>query len=294
MAGKSPAAFEVVAVLSRVLGALLRALLVVVVIATPSLLVPGTTEEAAQVVMLIALALGGFVLAEYGATYPALVEFRDAPPYNRVRILSLFVMLIALSLVARGPVGGGDTSLLIVVQALGLWLGQLLDFGWSPLRVVLSHLPPEAGAVSARQVIAMAGLAFVTMLCGLAVFAVLVRWHHWPSRSHPFNVWINLPTFDPTMGGDVVPRLIRDARVNFFLALVATFILPVAGLKIAGHFDPLILTSPRVMVWGMALWMFLPLSMAMRGLAMVRVAQMIRSRRARLVAEVVADAPQAV
>lgn len=280
--------------LSRVLGALLRALLVVVVIATPSLLIPGTTEEAAQVVTLVALALGGFVLAEYSATYPALLEFRDAPPYNRVRILSLFVMLIALSLVAREPIGTGTTSLPIVLKALGLWLGQAMDFGWSPLAVVLAHLPAEAAPVGPRQVIAMAGLALVTALCGLAVFAVLVRWHHWPHRGQPFNVWINLPTFDPTMGGDVVTRLIRDARVNFMLAILATFILPVAGLRVAGHFDPLILTSPRVMVWGIALWMFLPLSMAMRGLAMMRVAQMIRSRRARLVAEVVSDAPQTV
>ena len=292
MAGKSPAAIEVVAVLSRLLGALLRAMLVVVVVSTPSLLIPGTTEEAAQVVMLIALAFGAFTALEYGSTFPALVEFRDAPPFNRVRILSLFVMLIVLSLVARGAQGAGDTSLVLVLTALGMVPGHLMDFAWSPLAVVLAHLPEGQAALSDVQVTAMAGLALLVMLGGLAIFGLLLRMRQWPNRGQAFNVWVNLPTFDPTMGGDVVARLNRDARVNILLGLVATFILPVAGLEVAGHFDLLLLTSPQVMVWGIALWMFLPLSMVMRGLAMLRVAEMIRERRARLVAAVMSDAPQ--
>ncbi len=275
--------------LSRLMGALLRAMLVVVVIATPSLLIPGTTEEGTQVVMLIALALGAFTVVEYGATYPALVEFRDAPPFNRVRILSLFVMLIVLSLVAGG---GGNSSLILVLNALGLLLGHALEFSWSPMSVVLAHLPVDAPPVSELQVKVMAGLAIFITLTALVIFALLLRLQHWPNRGQPFNVWVNLPTFDPTTGGDVVPRLIRDARVNIILGLSATFILPVVGLKIADHFELLLLTSPQVMVWGIALWMFLPLSMFMRGLAMARIADMIRERRSRLVASVLSDAPQ--
>ena len=287
--GKSPVRIEVATVLSRLMGALLRAVLVVVVIATPSLLIPGTTEEGAQVVMLIALALGMFTLVEYGATYPALIEFRDAPPFNRVRILSLFVMLIVLSLVAGGD---ANSSLILVLNALGLLLGHALEFSWSPMSVVLAHLPVDAPPVSELQVKVMAGLAIFTTLCALVIFALLLRLQHWPNRGQAFNVWVNLPTFDPTTGGDVVPRLIRDARVNIILGLSATFILPVVGLKIADHFDLLLLTSPQVMVWGIALWMFLPLSMFMRGLAMARIADMIRERRSRLVASVMSDAPQ--
>jgi hypothetical protein len=81
---------EVEYVLTQLVGAIARALIAVVVIATPSLLIPGTTPEGTQVVTLVALALGVFVGMEYAATYPGLVEFRDAPPFNRVRILTLF------------------------------------------------------------------------------------------------------------------------------------------------------------------------------------------------------------
>lgn len=275
--------------LSRLFGALVRAALVVLVVATPSLLIPGTTEEGAQVVTLVALALGVFTAVEYGATYPALIEFRDAPPFNRVRILSLLIVLVCLSLVA----GGGDrsSSLLLVLNALGLLIGYALEFPWSPLTVMLAHLPVDASPVSALQIRVMAGLAIFITLAALVIFALLLRLQHWPNREMPFNVWINLPTFDPTTGGDVVMRLTRDARVNIILGLTTTFILPVVGLTAAGQIDLQLLTSPQAMVWGIALWMFLPLSMFMRGLAMLRIAEMIRQRRARLVAGFDADAP---
>lgn len=276
--------------LSRLLGALLRAVLVVVVVATPSLLLPGTTEEGAQMVTLVALALGIFIAIEYGATYPALVEFRDAPPFNRVRILSLLVVLLCLSVVA----GGADpsSSLHLVLNALGLLVGHALDFPFSPVAVVLNQLPADAPAISGLQVKAMTGLAILITLVALVIFALLLKMQHWPNRGQAFNVWINLPTFDPTTGGDVVTRLMRDARVNIFLGLCTTFILPIVGLAGAEHLGLQLLSSPHTMVWGIALWMFLPLSMFMRGLAMARIAEMIREKRARLVASVAADAPQ--
>ena len=276
--------------LSRLFGALLRAVLVVVVVSTPSLLIPGTTEEGAQMVTLVALALGLFTAVEYGATFPALIEFRDAPPFNRVRILSLLAVLLCLSHVAGGA--GQSSSLLLVLNALGLLIGHAMEFPWSPLSVVLSHLPADAPPVTALQVKVMAGLAIFVTLIALVTFTMLLRMHHWPNRGQPFNVWVNLPTFDPTTGGDVVPRLMRDARVNIILGLTTTFILPVVGLMAADQIDLELLTSPHAMVWGIALWMFLPLSMFMRAMAMMRIADMIRDRRARLVASLGADAPQ--
>jgi len=241
-------------------------------------------------VTLVALALGIFIAIEYGATYPALVEFRDAPPFNRVRILSLLVVLLCLSVVA----GGADpsSSLHLVLNALGLLVGHALDFPFSPVAVVLNQLPADAPAISGLQVKAMTGLAILITLVALVIFALLLKMQHWPNRGQAFNVWINLPTFDPTTGGDVVTRLMRDARVNIFLGLCTTFILPIVGLAGAEHLGLQLLSSPHTMVWGIALWMFLPLSMFMRGLAMARIAEMIREKRARLVASVAADAPQ--
>jgi hypothetical protein len=264
--------------------------MVVVVVATPSLLLPGTTPEEAQLVVLVALTLGLFTAVEYCSVYPALIEFRDAPPFNRVRILSLLVMLVVLSLVAGG--GARESSLLLVLNALGVLVGYALEFPFSPLTVVLQTPVGDPPPLSALQVRAMAGLAVFVSVIALAIFSLLLRLHQWPNRSQAFNVWINLPTFDPTTGGDVVRRLVRDSRVNVILGIAATFILPVIGLMAADHVGLSVLSSPTAIVWGIALWMFLPLSMFMRGLAMARIADMIAERRARLTATLEGDAAQ--
>ena len=73
----------------------------------------------------------------------------------------------------------------------------------------------------------------------------------WPNRRRAFNVWVNLPTFDPTAGVDVVQRLNRDARINIALGFLLPFLTP-AVVKIASTgFEPLALTSPQTLIWTM-------------------------------------------
>jgi len=85
-------------VLSKFVGAFLRAAIVVLVVSMPSLVLPGTTPEGAELVVLLALVLAAFTAIEYSSSYPALIEFRDAPPFNRLRLLSLTLILFVLSL----------------------------------------------------------------------------------------------------------------------------------------------------------------------------------------------------
>ena len=54
----------------------------------------------------------------------------------------------------------------------------------------------------------------------MGAFLVLVRIMNWPVRQGAFNVWVNLPLFDPTAGGDVIYRLQRDARINIALGFL--------------------------------------------------------------------------
>jgi hypothetical protein len=267
-----------------------RALIAVVVIATPSLLIPGTTPEGTQVVTLVALALGVFIGMEYAATYPGLVEFRDAPPFNRVRILTLFVTLFMLSLVANAAPGEGS-SLSLVVNAFGIVVANALDLPFSPVQMIEAHIPPGVDAFTLNQIRGMTGIATLVMLISIFVFALLIRLHQWPNRGTSFNVWINLPTFDPTTGGDVVKRLRRDSLVNVILGVFAPFVLPVVAVVAANHVQIAVLNSPHALVWGITIWMFIPLSLLMRGLAMGRIADMIGQRRARLTASLAADAP---
>ena len=90
---------------SRTAGALMRAILVMVMIATPSVILPGVDTDTKQMVALVALFGAVLTFAEYNSTYPSLIEFRDAPPFNRIRFLMLFIIVFALSVISASSSG---------------------------------------------------------------------------------------------------------------------------------------------------------------------------------------------
>ena len=119
----------------------------------------------------------------------------------------------------------------------------------------------------------------------MTAFLILVRLLNWPARQGAFNVWVNLPLFDPTVGGDVIYRLHRDARVNIALGFLLPFIIPAVVKAAADLIDPITLQNPQTLIWTLSAWAFLPASMIMRGLAMSKVADMIEDKRRRAYAD---------
>ena len=265
--------------ISRITGAALRAMLVVLLIATPSILLPGVSSDGKQIVALIAIFAAALTLFEYALTYPGLVEFRDAPPFNRIRFISLFATVFLLTIICRGRVE--PTSLTMFVDAIGGLIGHAIDFPYSPVRLVLLMLPEGATAAHITLIRTTAGTSYLISLLTLGIFTIVLRLRKWPSPHGTFNVWINLPTFDPTAGNDVVKRLERDARFNIVLGFVLPFITPAAIKAAASLFGSVALENPQTLVWTVSAWAFLPASLFMRGIAMGRVAEMIADKRRR-------------
>lgn len=265
--------------IARLAGAVLRAILVVMLIATPALMLPGTTEDAAQIVTLVSIFAAALVIFEYASSYPGLIEFRDAPPFNRIRFLSLFLTVFLLATLARGQTD--PTNLTMLIEAVGRLIGQVIDFPYSPVRLVVLMLPPDATVAQIELVRASAGLAYLISLVTLALFLIIQRLIGWPLGSGSFNVWVNLPTFDPTAGGDVVERLARDARFNVALGFLLPFVVPAVVNAAGSLFGSVTLDNPHTLIWTVAAWAFLPASLFMRGIAMGRIASMIREKRKR-------------
>ncbi len=261
----------------RFIGALVRAILVITMIVTPSLLVPGTSADMMPVITLLGLFAAGLTFFEYASTYPGLVEFRDAPPFNRVRFGSLFIMVILLSEMVAGATS--PTTLSTTVSAVGSTIGAAIDFPYSPVRLVVLMLPDNASEAHVDLVRDCAGLAYFTSLITLAVFVIFQRIRRWPTKNGGFNVWVNLPTFDPTAGGDVVERLERDARFNIALGFLLPFLTPAVIKSATMLFGTVSLDSPQTLIWTVAAWAFLPASLFMRGIAMSRIANLIIERR---------------
>lgn len=261
---------------SRVTGAVCRAFIVAALVVAPSMLVPGLSADAQQTVALVALFAGALTYVEYRAEAPGLIEFRDAPPFNRTRLALLVLTLFALSMIERGR--ELPSTLTDLVTAIGTLIGQAMDFPYSPVRLVTEALAETATAADVAAVRTAAGTAYLTTLLALFVFSFLMR-RNWPRPGRAFNVWINLPTFDPTSVSDIVARLERDARINISLGFLLPFLMPALVHFTLGGLDPVVVTAPHTLIWMMAAWAFLPASLFMRGIAMMRVAQMIRDKR---------------
>ena len=263
--------------ISQVAGAIVRSVFVVVLIATPSLLLPGVEADTTQIVALIAIFAAILTMFEYGSAYPGLVEFRDAPPFNRIRFVSLFLTVFLLTVVCRGQLE--PTPLTQLVDAIGSVIGRAIDFPYSPVGLVLAALPSDSSVEQIALLRTAAGISYLISLMSLGVFVVFLRVFDWPTRNGTFNVWINLPTFDPTSGGDVVERLERDARFNIALGFLLPFLTPAVVRAGTDFITPMSIESPHTLIWTMTAWAFLPASLFMRGIAMGRVASMIEEKR---------------
>lgn len=212
---------------------------------------------------------------EYKARAPSFVEFRDAPPMNRFRCLLLLTCLLGLSILVKQP--SQPSELGALVTAIAATVGDSLDFPYSPIRLTLLVLDHSAARETVVMLRHAAGLALLIGAIFISHFAMVLRLANWPRPQRPFNLWINLPTFDAGTHGDIARRLERDAWANMLLGITLPFLLPlVVSLGYSGLSGET-LAKPYNMVWLVTIWAFIPTSLIMRGMALNRIAAMIRN-----------------
>ena len=264
--------------LSRATAAGVRAFLVMILIVMPSVILPGIGTDTKQIVALVALFGGALVFFEYHAVYPSLIEFRDGAPYNRIRYLMMLTIVVFLSAIVADL--EASTTVTRLFHAIGLIIGSSLDFPYSPVRLASYMLEDGASAAQVAQVKVAAGTAYLVSLFSLALFVIVLKLAGWPSTKSAFNVWVNLPTFEPTAGGDVVDRLVRDSYANLTVGFLLPFVIPAIVAVLTMGIPAETLTSPQTLIWTMALWAYMPAALIMRAVAMARIADMIRIKRA--------------
>ena len=250
---------------------------------TPSLLLSSTGVDAEQLVVILAIIAASMTFIEYYGSSPSIIEFRYAPPYNRIKFAGLACSIVLLTLIYREAYVPTEWGYLL--NKLGNDLGAAIDFPYSPVRLMVLMLPQDATPQLVDLVRTASGIAYMVSLTMMFVFLSCVRLLGWPTRSGAFNVWTNLPLFDPTAGGDVLARLKRDAGLNIVLGSLLPFIIPAAVKAASDLIDPISMTDPQTLVWTVTAWAFLPASMLMRGIAMSRIADLVEEKRKRAYAE---------
>ncbi|MDA7964321.1 hypothetical protein [Ruegeria sp.] len=244
---------------------------------TPALYLPTSTSNGTEIVVFLAILAFILTFSEYNSAFPSFIEFRDAPPVNRLRFVGLTSMVAFLTLICKNVYA--PTELTSVFYSVGLMVANVADFPYSPVRLVVLMLPANASGPLIELVRISAGIAYVAALVTIASFAYAIKLRGWPTGNGAFNVWTNLPLFDPTKGGDVVTRLQRDGRLNITIGVLLPFIIP-ALIKLMSEFgSPIAMSNPQTLIWTLSAWAFLPASMIMRGMATIRVANLIVEKR---------------
>ena len=257
----------------------MRGILVALLVATPSLLLPQATNNSVEMVVLLALLAAMLTFVEYNSHFPSFVEFRDAPPLNRIRFVALFAMIFLLTVICKHTYE--PTSITRLFAGFGVLIANWVDFPYSPVRLVVLMLPGDAPLSTVNAVRVSAAVSYTIALATVGTFWFFVRVLGWPTASGAFNVWVNLPLFDPTSGGDVVQRLQRDGRVNVILGVLLPFIIPAVVKAASDWVNPISMGNSQTLIWTMSAWAFLPASMIMRGLAMLKISDLIEEKRRR-------------
>jgi hypothetical protein len=275
------------AMFMRISGALIRALAVILLVATPSIILPSTPGDTGQIVILVAVLAAIATFAEYASKTPTLIEFREAPPVNRIRFLAVFSCVFFLSSILRGQVA--PTTFTVFLDTAGARLAEMIDFPLSPVRLMVGLLPASAAEADISILRTAAGVAYIISILSLAFMVITLRLGRWPLPGRPFNIWTNLPLFNPSVDVDVVQKLRRDAAVNGIFGLTLPFLVP-AILQLAVQFvDPISLTNPHTLVWSVTAWAFLPASLIIRGMALSQIANILESKKKRALAKALED-----
>ncbi len=263
--------------IARTTGAAIRGILVAVMVLTPALYLPVSSTNGTEVVVFLAILAFILTFAEYNSAFPSFIEFRDAPPVNRLRFVGLMSMVTFLTLICKNAYA--PTEMTRFSYAMGLSVANVVDFPYSPVRLIVLMLPADAAQPLVELVRVAASIAYMAALVTIASFAYAVKLRGWPTGNGAFNVWTNLPLFDPTKGGDVVTRLQRDGRLNICIGILLPFLIPAVMKLLTNILLPISLSNPQTLIWTMCAWAFLPASMIMRGMATLRIAGLIVEKR---------------
>ena len=252
--------------MKRITGALIRALIVVLIIIFPALLLPDMSKTAQELALIVGVIVAGFTMFEYASKNPGFVDFRFAPPYNRFRIAIIAAQVTALSLICRATIENIPQILAFADIAAGY-----ATFPFSPVDMALDKTFDIPLATDPELMRRLFSASFVIAVGLVAVLGGVLWFLGWPMERSEFNLWLNLPTFSPSSVARAGSRMKRDAGINIMLGVVLIYTIPFGFPYIVETLGAGILEDNHSLVWVVSLWAFLPALLITRGIAITKV-----------------------
>ncbi|GLQ35437.1 hypothetical protein GCM10007939_17200 [Amylibacter marinus] len=255
--------------LLRLLGATIRAGLVFLTILMPTAMLTSGFGDISLFSIVLAVFASSVIFAEYLVEVPAVLEFRYASPYNRLR----FLVVITLTLVVARGVRDG----LVLQEVSGVlgWLeamsGRMFS-GWlSPVDLLDQAMNYGTGAVG-HNMHNIASFALLVSIFSCCFIGVWLWTGPWPLSQDGFNLWPNMPSFSVRAGQRAAVSMSRIAILSFTLAISLPFILPFfigfgrvyLGLDYSN--------SPLTSFWIVFFWAVIPAMALVRTIALLKLA----------------------
>ena len=190
------------------------------VLLVPSLMLVDVASDATYFVLISSLLMGFIVFSDYYNSYPSILEFRDAPPFNRIRFLHGILSVYCVAGVFEDFIFGSGTSNL---GQFSMFLGRILDFTGSPIDMLMMSIPSDLPKPVYQSIRAAGGITLSLSLVAIVSFFAYIKFTHWPVARGQFNVWVNLPMMDPTRGDDLAKRMRRRSQINIGFGMVFLF-----------------------------------------------------------------------
>jgi len=256
--------------MKRIIGAFVRAVIVVLIIISPAYLLPEVGKTTQELALFIGAIIGAFTMFEYGGKTPGFVDFRFAPPYNRFRIAIIAAQVIGLSLVYRATVQGIPEILEFANIAV-----EYASFPYSPVEMAVAQTALLPLTTSPELMLQLFSVSFV-IAAGLAIGLSVILWvFGWPTGRSEFNLWVNLPTFSPSSVSQAEKRMKRDAGINVLLGIGLLYAIPYGFPYIVEVFGTDLLENNHSLVWMISLWAFLPALLVTRGISITKVSRIL-------------------
>lgn len=256
--------------LNRVIGAVFRAAVVIFIIALPSFILPNTTLNARELSLIAGGVVAAFTIFEYAAKSPGFVDFRFAPPYNRMRVGIIACELLLVAFYYRDLALGGP------MVEFGARFAVLAELPGSPVRMTLAMFTDTLTPGQLSRLGIVMSLAMVTAIGLSIIFALLLWVSRWPVDRVGFNLWVNMPNFEPTEVGKTERRLYRDGILNILFAPLVLFVAPFVLLLASNTLGSDLLREPQSVIWLATLWAFVPASLIIRGAAILKIHRILR------------------
>ena len=262
--------------LGRVSGAIFRSVIVAVIIGISFSWLTAESGYGASGGFLLAVSLSILILIEYASEYPSVVEFRYVPPYNRIRFIWLVCVIFFIGSLLSSS--ASETSGFIILKSLGELLANVLRSDLTHIGLIEYALPTHMAIEKLDVVQSSLALGLVGSLITVFLFYTVTRTSRWPFQDGRFNLWMNLPLLETSSPKHISHSLTRHGYLNIITGLCLLYIMTLVlffGKSVGVN---LLVINDVTLVWTLIAYCFLPLTALMRGIAMLRIVEVIEGQ----------------